>query len=92
MIGMMLAAQVAVTPTSTNRILAVTPKSRTTTSKSSKITTGSEDCIEQFVCIDYINTCGMRYGGCHDICKPTSYTDPGCPKTKRPCFRPGACI
>ncbi|KAK7619108.1 hypothetical protein IWX50DRAFT_700197 [Phyllosticta citricarpa] len=63
MIGVMLAAQVAVTPTPTERILAVTPKSRTTTSKSSKITSGSEDCIEQFVCIDYINTCGMRYGG-----------------------------
>ncbi|KAK8159018.1 hypothetical protein IWX90DRAFT_18359 [Phyllosticta citrichinensis] len=97
MIGVMLAAQVTPTaastptPTPTERVLAVTQKSSTKTSKTAK-TTPASSCVPLTVCIDYLNTCGVRYGGCHDMCKPTSYTDPGCPKTKRPCnLRAGNC-
>ncbi|TKA71701.1 hypothetical protein B0A55_07143 [Friedmanniomyces simplex] len=35
-------------------------------------------------CVEYINTCGLEFGGCYAACSsfaiPT-YTDPGCPVT-----------
>lgn len=37
-------------------------------------------------CADYINTCGMQYGGCYPVCSgytiPT-FSDPGCPITSQ---------
>ncbi|GAB1728069.1 hypothetical protein NU195Hw_g5808t1 [Hortaea werneckii] len=39
---------------------------------------------ESTVCADYINSCGLRYGGCYAACsgftKP-SFTPPPCPTT-----------
>ncbi|KAL1381779.1 hypothetical protein HDK64DRAFT_321617 [Phyllosticta capitalensis] len=85
--GAILAAQVTVASTPTARVLAVTSKSTSTKSNSSKVTSESRIC-PQFVCKDYINDCGIRYGGCYDMCgKPTVYTDPGCVSTKMPCNR-----
>ncbi|KEZ44513.1 hypothetical protein SAPIO_CDS3531 [Scedosporium apiospermum] len=41
----------------------------------------SESCSDITLCIDYVNECGMWYGGCHDICSTPSYAKPPCPST-----------
>ncbi|KAK5697872.1 hypothetical protein LTR97_006831 [Elasticomyces elasticus] len=42
----------------------------------------STSTCESTICVDYINSCGIRYGGCYEACpgytKPT-YTAPACP-------------
>ncbi|KAK3987739.1 hypothetical protein QBC44DRAFT_115691 [Cladorrhinum sp. PSN332] len=46
-----------------------------------------EQCDEQIICIDAINACGVKYGGCYDICKASAKPQPPpCPatSTKKP--------
>ncbi|UPK94427.1 hypothetical protein LCI18_005362 [Fusarium solani-melongenae] len=39
-------------------------------------------CEHHTLCIDAINTCGIRYGACYDVCSPQdSPTPPPCPAT-----------
>jgi hypothetical protein len=33
---------------------------------------GSSECTPRTLCVDGINTCGVRFGGCYDVCKPES--------------------
>jgi len=44
-----------------------------------------EKCLSQTICVDAINPCGIRYGGCYDVCdasaKPVA---PPCPSTAKP--------
>ncbi|KAK4116284.1 hypothetical protein N656DRAFT_765273 [Canariomyces notabilis] len=43
---------------------------------------GASTCQPQTICIDAINTCGVRYGGCYDVCKTASKPQPPpCPST-----------
>ncbi|WDK10636.1 hypothetical protein CGRA01v4_01915 [Colletotrichum graminicola] len=38
------------------------------------------DCSTVTICRDFINTCAIKYGGCHSICRPwPTYTAPPCP-------------
>ncbi|KAK1755027.1 hypothetical protein QBC47DRAFT_446768 [Echria macrotheca] len=30
------------------------------------------ECTPRTLCVDGINTCGVRFGGCYDVCKPES--------------------
>ncbi|KAK0631899.1 hypothetical protein B0T14DRAFT_490357 [Immersiella caudata] len=32
--------------------------------------TSDEKCKPRTLCVDGINTCGVRFGGCYDVCKP----------------------
>jgi hypothetical protein len=32
--------------------------------------TSEEKCQPRTLCVDGINTCGVRFGGCYDVCKP----------------------
>ncbi|KAK4150753.1 hypothetical protein C8A00DRAFT_17773 [Chaetomidium leptoderma] len=46
------------------------------------VATVEEKCESQTICVDSINPCGIRYGGCYDVCdlsaKPIA---PPCPMT-----------
>ncbi|KAL0938891.1 uncharacterized protein CTRU02_205501 [Colletotrichum truncatum] len=45
-------------------------------------TSTSDNCSTRTVCADYINSCGMMYGGCFPDCKPwPSFVAPPCPTT-----------
>ncbi|OCL10409.1 hypothetical protein AOQ84DRAFT_289371 [Glonium stellatum] len=37
------------------------------------------ECTPFSICVDAMNNCGVRYGGCYDTCQPTSLTAPPCP-------------
>ncbi|KAK1596559.1 uncharacterized protein LY79DRAFT_543568 [Colletotrichum navitas] len=38
------------------------------------------DCTTVSICRDFVNSCGMKYGGCHNICRPwPTYSPPRCP-------------
>ena len=39
------------------------PRNTTTTTKAPATTTKSGDCKTQTICIDKVNSCGMKYGG-----------------------------
>ncbi|KAJ3492052.1 hypothetical protein NLG97_g5485 [Lecanicillium saksenae] len=56
----------------------------TTTKTTSAPTTTStpDNCSTRSVCADYVNSCGMWYGGCFPDCKPwPTFTPPPCPST-----------
>ncbi|KAJ6444835.1 PQ loop repeat family protein [Purpureocillium lavendulum] len=40
-----------------------------------------DDCHTRTVCVDAINSCGIRYGGCIPDCKPWKLSVPPCPAT-----------
>ncbi|KAK4193299.1 hypothetical protein QBC35DRAFT_101515 [Podospora australis] len=41
-----------------------------------------EPCDERVICIDAINACGIKYGGCYDVCKVSAKpVAPPCPAT-----------
>ncbi|KAK4141574.1 uncharacterized protein C8A04DRAFT_30814 [Dichotomopilus funicola] len=44
-----------------------------------------KECQPRIICVDSINACGIRYGGCYDVCdraaKPVA---PACPSTTKP--------
>ncbi|KAK3309952.1 uncharacterized protein B0T15DRAFT_19389 [Chaetomium strumarium] len=43
----------------------------------------AEPCQSRIVCIDAVNQCGMKYGGCYDICDVSAKpVPPACPSTK----------
>ncbi|KAM3509363.1 hypothetical protein MY11210_006362 [Beauveria gryllotalpidicola] len=45
-------------------------------------TTSVQDCHAHTICIDYVNECGMGYGGCIPACKPwPTFSKPPCPST-----------
>ncbi|KAH6685339.1 hypothetical protein F5X68DRAFT_262593 [Plectosphaerella plurivora] len=51
-----------------------------TGSTSTPVPTSADNCSTRTVCADYINECGMMYGGCFPDCKPwPSFTAPPCP-------------
>ncbi|KAK3329572.1 hypothetical protein B0H66DRAFT_610510 [Apodospora peruviana] len=42
----------------------------------------TESCEPRILCVDAINTCGMRYGACYDVCNTAAKpAPPPCPKT-----------
>ncbi|KAG6014113.1 hypothetical protein E4U54_005808 [Claviceps lovelessii] len=44
--------------------------------------TSKDNCSTRTVCVDYVNECGMWYGGCIPDCKPwKSFAKPPCPTT-----------
>ncbi|KAL2023254.1 hypothetical protein VTK56DRAFT_3377 [Thermocarpiscus australiensis] len=46
------------------------------------VTNVDEPCQSQTICIDAINSCGIKYGGCYDVCKPSAKPiPPTCPST-----------
>ncbi|KAK3694706.1 hypothetical protein B0T22DRAFT_507444 [Podospora appendiculata] len=47
--------------------LCIKPSSTTTTSSPSTTPTPT-DCEPRTICVDSVNACGVRYGGCYDIC------------------------
>ncbi|KAJ6787385.1 hypothetical protein PWT90_08599 [Aphanocladium album] len=55
----------------------------TTTATPTPTTTGTDDnCSTRSVCADYVNECGMWYGGCFPDCKPwPTFSKPACPQT-----------
>ncbi|OAA80045.1 hypothetical protein LEL_03531 [Akanthomyces lecanii RCEF 1005] len=55
----------------------------TMTTTSTPTTTSSvDDCHTRTICIDYVNECGMGYGGCVPDCKPLpTFSKPPCPST-----------
>ena len=75
--------------TSCTSSIVKSPSTPTTTSctagmvTSTTSTTSSTSCT-QTVCADYINSCGLMYGGCFPACgnyTTPSFADPGCPST-----------
>ncbi|KAJ2904726.1 uncharacterized protein MKZ38_007344 [Zalerion maritima] len=57
-----------------------TAASAPTTTLSS--TTTGDDCSGMTVCADYVNECGMWYGGCFPDCTPwPTFSPPACPTT-----------
>ncbi|KLU84112.1 hypothetical protein MAPG_03157 [Magnaporthiopsis poae ATCC 64411] len=45
------------------------------------------DCRTRTVCVDAVNACGQKYGGCFADCKPWPLSPPPCPastSTPRP--------
>ncbi|KAK4197841.1 hypothetical protein QBC40DRAFT_267223, partial [Triangularia verruculosa] len=41
-----------------------------------------EPCVEQILCIDALNACGIKYGGCYNVCKVDQKPKPPpCPAT-----------
>ncbi|KAF7192349.1 hypothetical protein HII31_06381 [Pseudocercospora fuligena] len=81
-------------PCPTSSSSAITPSiSNTTTTSSNSASTitsapvylspyGSNSSCDKVICVDYINTCDIKYGGCFPVCSdhttPT-FTNPGCP-------------
>ncbi|KAM0714418.1 hypothetical protein Q7P37_010205 [Cladosporium fusiforme] len=50
-------------------------------------TSDPSTCTES-ICADYVNSCGISYGGCYPACTgytTPSFTDPGCPLTTTSC-------
>ncbi|KAK0729023.1 hypothetical protein B0T21DRAFT_204917 [Apiosordaria backusii] len=41
-----------------------------------------EPCVEQIICIDALSACGVKYGGCYNVCKVSEKPKPPpCPAT-----------
>ncbi|KAK4241579.1 hypothetical protein C8A03DRAFT_30302 [Achaetomium macrosporum] len=42
----------------------------------------AEPCQSQILCIDAVNSCGIKYGGCYDVCDASAKpVPPPCPST-----------
>ncbi|KAI1858252.1 hypothetical protein JX265_010920 [Neoarthrinium moseri] len=61
----------------------ITVKPTTTKPTTTKPTTSTTDnCSTRTVCADYVNECGIWYGGCFPDCRPwPSFSKPTCPST-----------
>ncbi|ORY72110.1 uncharacterized protein BCR38DRAFT_418936 [Pseudomassariella vexata] len=64
-------------------ITAAAPPCTTTSSyPASSSTPVTDDCSTRTVCVDYINDCGLWYGGCFADCAPwPTFTAPPCTGT-----------
>ncbi|EGX90829.1 hypothetical protein CCM_07249 [Cordyceps militaris CM01] len=64
-------------------IKTITPT--TTSPPTTTPTTSQDDCKTRTICLDYVNECGRRYGGCVPDCKPwPTFSKPPCPPTSTP--------
>ncbi|OAA71344.1 hypothetical protein ISF_01895 [Cordyceps fumosorosea ARSEF 2679] len=58
------------------------PSTTTTTTKPPTSTPTQDNCSTRTICLDYVNECGMMYGGCVPDCKPwPTFSKPPCPTT-----------
>ncbi|KAK3393637.1 hypothetical protein B0H63DRAFT_554977 [Podospora didyma] len=72
-------------PKTTTTTLTVPTKGVPTTITTSTVPTATVDaeCAKRTVCADYVNSCGMMYGGCFADCRPwPTFAPPPCPTAK----------
>ncbi|PQK08684.1 hypothetical protein BB8028_0001g07570 [Beauveria bassiana] len=54
----------------------------TTTAYPPTTTSSYDNCSTRTICLDYVNECGIMYGGCVADCKPwPTFSKPPCPST-----------
>ncbi|KAL2168283.1 hypothetical protein VTG60DRAFT_202 [Thermothelomyces hinnuleus] len=49
------------------------------------VVNADEDCVPYTICVDGVNACGIRWGGCYNVCDaPAMPVAPPCPGTEKP--------